>query len=549
MSIKRFKQDKITYVVILVVFILLGAFIVYPLARALIMSFTPDGSFSLEEYLYIFTSETMMQTFYNSIQLGVIVATFSTILGYIVAYSLTKVKLPARGFFRQFVMIPIISPPFMLTISIILLLGRNGIITDNLLGGLGGFSIYGLDGLIIVQTLCFYPIAYRTLAGVLSRISPDIENAALNLGSNKFDVFRHITFPLSLPGTVSAWLLVFVLSLADFANPMILAGGYKVLSVQAYMQFTGMYNLPRGAGLAMILLIPTLVAFSLQRYWVSKRSYITVTGKPSGTRQRKVSSTVRKLLYSFLLLLAGIIFLFYGTVIVNSFITTWGVDYSLTLEHIKYAWDVGLETIKDTVFMASVATPVTGILGMIIAFLIVRKEFLGKGVMEFTSMMSYGVPGTVVGIGYILAFNEKPLLLTGTATIIILNYIFRNVPVGIETGKASLEQIDPAIEESSTNLGANTAYTFSKITLPLIKPAFFSGLAYSFVRSMTAVSAIIFLVSARWNHLTVLTLSQTEMMRLGVASTFSWILIVIVLSVFYLMGVLLGEGGSSQTLT
>jgi len=534
------KSDGITKFTIFIIAILILIFVIYPLYKVIVMSLTADGSFSFEEYAYILSKSWLRGSFYNSMLLGVIVATTSTIIGFITAYSLYKVQLPMRGFFRQIVMLPIISPPFMLTISIILLMGRNGLITKQLLG-ITNYSIYGLDGLIIVQTLGMYPIAYRVLTGVLSRISPELENAALNLGGDKGYVFRSVTLPLSIPGLASAWLLVFVTSIADFANPMVLAGEFDVLSVQAYMQFTGMYNLSRGSALAIMLLFPALLAFVIEKYWVSKKSYITVTGKPTGAKQDMVSPKVKKMLMGFLIALTSVIFLFYFTVIMGSFFTLWGVDFSLTLEHFKYSWDVGLESIKDTLILAGTATPFTGLIGMIIAFLIVRKSFWGKNLLQFSSLLSFAVPGTVIGIGYVLAFNEKPFLLTGTAAIIILNLIFRNMPVGIESGVASLRQIDPAIEEASTDLGASSAYTFSKITLPLIKPAFFSGLSYSFVRSMTAVSAIIFLVSARWNHLTALILAQTEIMRLGAASVLSLVLIIIVMSVFYLLGKLVGD--------
>jgi len=534
------KSDNVTKFTILIIAVLIFIFVIYPLYKVISVSLAPEGTFSLEEYRYIFSKSWLRGTFFNSILLGVLVATTSTIIGFIAAYSLYKVQLPLRGFFRQIVMLPIISPPFMLTISVILLLGRNGLITKQLLG-ITSYSIYGLDGLIIVQTLGMFPIAYRVLTGVLSRISPELENAALNLGGDKGYVFRTVTLPLSIPGLASAWLLVFVTSVADFANPMVLAGEFDVLSVQAYMQFTGMYNLPRGSALAIMLLFPAMLAFVIEKYWVSKKSYITVTGKPTGAKQDMVSPKVKKLLMGFLVLLTAVIFLFYLTVIMGAFFKLWGVDYSLTLEHFRYSWDVGMDSIKDTLILAGTATPFTGLIGMIIAFLIVRKQFWGKNLLQFSSLLSFAVPGTVVGIGYVLAFNEKPFLLTGTAAIIILNLIFRNMPVGIESGVASLKQIDPAIEEASTDLGAGSAYTFSNITLPLIKPAFFSGLSYSFVRGMTAVSAIIFLVSARWNHLTALILAQTEIMRLGAASVLSLILIIIVMAVFYLLGKLVGD--------
>jgi iron(III) transport system permease protein len=240
------------------------------------------------------------------------------------------------------------------------------------------------------------------------------------------------------------------------------------------------------------------------------------------------------------LLISLFILLFYATIISGSFIKLWGINWSLTFDHFIYSFDVGLETLKDTLILALVSTPITAMMGMIIAYITVRKTFPGKHVLEFVSMLSYAIPGTAVGIGYILAFNRSPFKLSGTAFILIACYVFRNVPIGVEGGIAALKQISDEIEESSTNLGGSSSYTFRKITLPLIRPAFFSGATYAFVRSMTAISAIIFLVSARWNHMTVLILAQTEIMRLGVASVMSFALILVVLAFVFIIMKLTG---------
>lgn len=534
-----FRQDPILLVTVILVSLSLLVFIVYPLLRVFWLSFFPHGTFTLENYKYIFSQWWLRETITNSLLLGVITATVSTIIGFMFAYALNRTTIPWKGFFRQMAALPLVSPPFMFTISVILLLGRNGIITKFL--GLTDFNIYGLKGLVLVQTIGMFPIAYMTLNGVLQGLNPDLEEGALNLGASPFEVFRTITLPLSVPGLASSWLLVFVTSLADFANPMVMGGQFDVLSVQAYLQFTGMFNAPRGTALAVLLLIPAMMAFIVQRYWVAKRSYVTVTGKPSSHRILEVSPVVRWGLFAICSLLSAVILMFYITVIMGAFVKTWGVDWTFTLDHFQYALQVGWNSIKATLYLAAWATPITALLGMIIAFLLVRKQFPGRGLLGFTSMLAYAVPGTVVGIGYILAFNEPPLVLTGTAAIIILCFIFREMPVGIEAGVASLTQIDRSIEEASTNLGASSAQTFAQVTMPLIKPAFIAGLSFSFTRAMTAVSAIIFLVSARWNHLTVLILSQTEIMRLGAASVLSLILIVIVLAAFALMRFIVGE--------
>ncbi|MGN6142044.1 MAG: ABC transporter permease, partial [Mesorhizobium sp.] len=203
-------------------------------------------------------------------------------------------------------------------------------------------------------------------------------------------------------------------------------------------------------------------------------------------------------------------------------------NYAPTIAHFLYVFDVGFESVKDTLVVALVTTPVSGLLGMLVAFLVVRRNFPGRTALEFGSILSFAVPGTVVGIGYIMAFNAPPLVLTGTLAILVACFVFRYVPVGIQSGIAVLRQIDPAIEEAAQNLGATGLTTFRKITLPLIAPAFFSGLVYAFVRAMTAISAAIFLVSANWNLMTVQILNQVGSGRLGVAAAFSVVVIVIV---------------------
>mgnify|MGYP001040112291 CR=1 FL=1 len=528
-EIRRLINEPFLLLIIVLISFSLILFILFPLFKVIRLSLTSDGgNLSLGIYNYIFHHRWLTKTFFNSILLGVIVASLATLTGFIFAFALNRTDISFKPFFRVLAMLPIISPPFMLTLSVILLLGRNGIITRHLLG-LKNFNIYGLKGLVLVQVMGMFPIAYLVLDGILKSINPELEDSAMNLGASWGSVFSTVTLPLSVPGIASAWLLIFVTSLADFANPMVLSGKFNVLSVQAYLQFTGMFNMPLGSALAILLLIPSLIAFLFQKYWVGKKSYITVTGKPYSSRIFTVKRSVKYFIMSFCGLISGMVLLFYIIVIMGSFFKLWGLDYSLTLDHFKYSWDIGLKTIKDTVTLSAIATPFTGILAMIIAFLVVRKNFIGKKSMEFVSMLSFAVPGTVVGIGYILAFNKPPFLLTGTGLILVLCFIFRNMPVGIESGVAALSQIDPAIEEAATNLGADSTHIFREITLPLIQPAFFAGLSYSFVRCMTAVSAIIFLVSVRWNHLTILILSETEIMRLGPACVLCTVLIIVVL--------------------
>jgi iron(III) transport system permease protein len=335
--------------------------------------------------------------------------------------------------------------------------------------------------------------------------------------------------------------------MADFGNPMVLSGNFRVLSVQAFLQITGMYDLSRGSTLAILLLVPTITAFFIQKYWVARKSYVTVTGQPTGATIKRLEWYIKLPTYAACILFTGIVFLFYGMLIWGSFQTLWGVDATLTLHNYVEMFQVGKDYIIDSLALSTLATPITGILGMFIAFLVIRKKFIGRATMEFVSMLTFAVPGTVVGIGYILAFNQRsalfPFVLTGTAWIITTLLIFRNMPVGIRSGIAALQQIDPSIEEASTDLGASSNKTFRKITLPMIAPAFFSGLAFSFVKAMTAISAIIFVVSGRWNLITVAILGFVDNSQYAQAAAMSLLLIVIVLIALSIIQILVGRIG------
>jgi len=513
-----------------------------------------EKQFNLSNYLAIFSKRYFYQPFLNSMILGALTAFAGTLLGFTFAYAITRTPIPFKRFFRLAATFPIISPPFIVALAAILLLGRSGSLTPFIQKVIGEYSIYGLGGLVLVETIAYGPIAFLVLHGVLQAIDPALEEAAMDLGASRIRVFFTVTLPLAIPGIASAWLLVFIESMADFGNPMVISGDFRVLSVQAFLQITGMYDLSRGSTLAILLLAPTLTAFFLQKYWVSRKSYVTVTGKPTGATIRGVEWYIKLPAYTSCFLFTGIIFLFYGMVIYGSFQTLWGVDSTLTFKNYVDMFKVGKDYIVDSLILSTLATPATGILGMFIAFLVVRKKFIGRGIMEFVSLLTFAVPGTVVGIGYILAFNQRslffPFVLTGTAWIIVTLLIFRNMPVGIRSGIAALQQIDPAIEEASTDLGADSNKTFLKITLPMIAPAFFSGLAFSFVKAMTAISAIIFVVSGRWNLITVAVLGFVDNSQYAQAAAMSLILILIVLlalGFIQLMVNRIGKGARSIT--
>ncbi len=534
----QFSRDPVQTYAILGLFAITGAFVAYPLFEAARLSFVQEGRFTLEIWKTILTNRQYVSALKGSLQLGFVTATLSTLVGFLFAFTVTRTSIPFKKFFSAMATLPVVSPPFSLTLSIILLFGNNGLVTKQLLG-LENFNIYGLWGLSLVQTMGMFPIAFLTLVGILEAIDSTLEDAALDLSATRWETFRTVTLPLATPGMLSAWLLVFTTSLADFANPLLLSGDFRVLSVESYLEVTGMNRLGNGAALSLLLLLPTLTAFLAQRFWVSRKSVVTVTGKPSARLTELASPGTRRVLLAAMSVITLFLFCLYGTILAGCFVKNWGIDYTFTLANFREALQRGRDALSDTVLLAGAATPIAGFLAMAAAMLIARKTFVGKRVLEMLIMTPFALPGTLVGISYILAFNKPPLLLVGTAAIIVINYAIRELPVGVEGGIASLKQIDPSIEEAAADLGADTPTVFRTIVLPLVRPAFISSLSYTFVRSMTAVSAVIFLISARWYHLTVLIYNFSESLRFGLASVLALTLIVIVFATFGLMRLLI----------
>ncbi len=543
---KKIARDPILLSAILLCIVSLSIFVVFPLYKVLQQSFfNPDGAFSLEAYRLLISSGENLKAFSNTLLLGTVVGMLATAVGFLFAYCYIYLAIRGKKLFNLIAMLPMISPPFAVALSIILLFGSRGFITNTLLG-FRDANIYGLKGLILVQTLSFFPIAYLLLVGMLKSIDPSIEDAARDLGASRWATFRRVTLPLVAPGIANAFLLVFIKSVADFANPMAIGGNFATLATQIYIQSIGNYDVQGGAAVAVLLLDLSMLLFIVSKYWVEKKVYITVTGKASRERLPISEKIVVWPIAGTCYAISTIVLALYILIPIGSFIKLWGINYSLTLDHYRYAFGVGSKAIFDTTWLSFIATPITGLLGMVIAFLVVRKRFIGKGFINFASLLSIAVPGTVVGVGYILAFNTPPIVLTGTATLLVVAFIVRSLPIGIRAGVSSLQQIDPAIEEAAADLGASSRQIFFLVTLPLIKTAFFSGLIYAFIRSMTSISAVIFLITAKYNLITIAVLDQVESAKFGVASAFSTILILIVYLAIFITNRLLSRLGAGS---
>lgn len=558
-AFKRFAsltQDPLLTLALVLVVLFVAITIVFPLLSMIGEGFSPKGLPLFQRYL---SDPVHLSIVTNTLVMGALVGLFGTAVGFLFAFVQVRLNVPFKRFMHIVALIPVISPPFAVATAAIVLFGRSGSISRGIFGV--RYDIYGLDGLTLVMSLSFFTIAYLNLSGMMRALDPALDEAATNLGANKWRIFRTVTLPMLLPGIASSFLLLFVEAVADLGNPLVLGGNYEVLSTRIYVTVIGLYDTTGAAVLSLILLVPSLTVFIVQRYWISRTSVVSVTGKPSGTPQMINHPLVRWPLFGLTIAICLLILLIYGTIIHGAFIHVPGVRYDFTLEHFDFVLNgIGAQAIQDTTLLSILATPLAGLIGMVIAYLVVRKTFAGRNLLDFSTMLGIAVPGTVIGIGYVLSFNHPTTLtlpvlgevtllpqltggrgLLGGALAIIVVFIIRSVPAALRSGTAALSQIDPAIEEASISLGADNARTFRRITLPLIRPAFLAGLIYAFARSMTTISAVVFLTTPQTKIMTQQILNEVEHGRYGNAFAYCVILIVIVMVAISIMYVTVGS--------
>ena len=494
---------------------------------------------------------------WNTLFLASLTASGCTLLGLSFALIATRTDFRAKKLLRVLTVLPIITPPFVIGLGLILLLGRAGLINQFLEYAFGIPQtrwIYGLQGVLLAQVFAFTPIAFLVLIGVVQGISPSLEEASQTLRANRWQTFKTVTWPLMLPGLANAWLIAFIESVADFGNPIVLGGNYGVLSTEIFFSIVGaQLDQGRAATLSLILLVFALSAFFLQRWVVGKKVYTTMTGKGDSGLSLPLPDGVKRLCYGVALPWATLTIVVYAMAMIGGLVETWGLNYTPTLKHYVKAFGIeqgahgivwvgtAWSSFFTTVKLASIAAPITAALGIVTAYLIVRQKFLGQSLFEFATMLSFAVPGTVIGVAYILAFNVPPLEVTGTGIILVLCFIFRNMPVGVRAGMAAMSQIDKSLDEASTTLGGRGFTTLRRVILPLLKPAIVGALVYSFVRAVTTLSAVVFLISAEYEMATTFIINRVVTGDYGVAIAYCSVLIVLCVTVIGLIQLAVGE--------
>lgn len=504
----------------------LALFVAYPLARVFGKSLEGDAGPTLGHYAEVFSRAYYLLSLRNSLMLATVTMVLSLVLGFVVAYTVIRGPRRLRPVLRVVSLLPLVAPSYVLGVALIILGGRQGVF-NQLLGT--DVRIFGWPGVILGQLLTHFPLCYLMIESVLASLDPNLEDSASDLGAGEWQVLRTLTLPLLAPGLLKAALMTFALSIADFATPTILGGGVPFLAQDALLLVTGAeFNLHLASVLSVLLIVPSLVVFAVHRRALAGRSYTTVTGRGSGAEARGLGPLLGVPCVGLSVLVTIAVLLPMAVVVLGAFTRFVGINNALTLEHFS-----NLRATRSLLFslqMAATAALVVAVVGVLLAYVLVRCRFPGRGLVEFVALLGFAIPGTVLGIGYVLAFNGPPLPLTGTFWILVASCAFHYLAVAVEAGLGKLAQIDPSLEEASADLGAGTLTTFRRIVLPLMGTAFVAGLVYAFLNSMLTLSAVVFLISPGREPASSVIFHFARMGELGLASAVSVLLIAVVLA-------------------
>lgn len=564
-----FKGDLFVAAAVLGCGSLLALFIVFPVLKALSAAFfLEDGPFSLAVMWERIAHERNFGlaclgggqrcgVAWNTLFLGLMTATSTTLLGTFMALMAERASRRYARPLNIVALLPIITPPFVVGLGLILLFGRAGVFNQFLEYAFGITPtrwFYGWLGVWVAQTFAFTPIAFMIMRGVVQGVAPSLEEAAQTLRASPHKTFMTVTLPLLKPGLANAFLVGFIESMADFGNPIVVGGQFSVLSTEIFFAIVGaQYDQGRAASLAWILTLFALTVFAIQRGLLGKQNFTTVSGKGDAGIAMPLPTGVRRVVHSIALPWMAFTLIVYLFALAGGFVQTWGRDYTITLAHFRTAFSVdwgefgvvwagtAWNSFFTTIKLAAISAPLTATLGIGIAWLLARTEFRGQGAFEFSALLAFAIPGTVLGVSYILAFNVPPFELTGTALIIVLCFMFRNLPVGVRAGTAAFKQLDRSLDEASVMLRAGSVQTLRHVVLPLLKPALVAALVYSFVRAITTVSAVIFLVTAESELATTYIIGRVGNGDYGVALAYCTVLILLMSASIGLIQLLVGD--------
>lgn len=532
-EMKRLKNEPLLLLVIIAIILFVAFFVIYPVVRVILFPGT-------EDYMQLFTKARWFTAVKNSLFMTFISTISCTAVAFLFAYVIARLDVPCKGLFKFVTLLPIVSPPFIVALSYILLFGVQGIITKQLLGLQA--DIYGWFGLWIVQTVTFFPYAYSVIYGVIRSISTNLEYAAYNMGASRWQVFRDVFLPLCRPGITGGALIAACNVLTDFGNPQMIGGDMALLPTEAYMQISGWYDMKTASVLAVALLIPAVILFIIQRFWVGRRSYVTITGKEISLNPFPVPKLVKWGLFGLTMFISLFILLVYGSLLYGAFTKLWGYNWSLSLKNLQYVAVKGKQ-IWNSIRYAFTASLGAAFLAMVLAYIVQKKQVGANKFLDFLGILPGAIPGMFLGIGFVMAFNGRPLELTGTSAIMILALMFWNIPTCYSSATAGLQQIGASVEDAALNLGASSFRSFKDVIIPLLKAPFMSSFVLSFLRSVTCLSVVIFLYAPKTTVGTISVMVLVQSGQYGQAAAFTVVLITIAFAVLKLAQWILGKQG------
>ena len=532
----RTRQRKVRHefgfwsIVVIVLLVLAAIFIVYPFAKLFYQSFFPKGgAFSLNNYAKFFSKKYYMVGLRNSMLICVCTTILGTLIGIPMAYISTRFNIWGKRIINMAVVLSMLSPPFIGAYSWILLLGRAGFITKLLEKiGIEIGSIYGFQGILLVFTLKLFPYVYMYVSTALKNFDSSLEEASESLGVHGFKRIWHVTLPVIMPTILSAALIVFMTSLADFGTPMLIGEGFKTLPVMIYERYLSEVssNASFASTLSVIIVSCSLLVLAIQKIIIARKNYTMSAMRPPEVVKLSTSKRIlATLAVGFVALLAVLPQI---TVVVTSFLKTNGPLFVKGFSLDSYRAILGkLSTnIRNTFTFSVIAIIIMMILGLLLAYIIVRRKGKIANLLDTLVMFPYVIPGSVLGISLILAFNQKPIILTGTVLILVVSYTIRKLPFTLRSSIATLYQIDPAIEEASISLGVPPMKTFAKTTAILMLPGMLSGAVLSFIATINELSSTIILYSGKTGTISVAIYTEIFKDGYGTAAALATILTV-----------------------
>lgn len=526
---KKFKLD-FWNVVTIGIFLIFAVCLIYPLFSLFFSSLKDSntGEFTLSNFVQFFTKKYYYESLWRSFSVTIITTILTIVIGVPLAYVMTTCKIKGKGLIEILIIISVLSPPFIGAYSWILLLGRSGVITTFLSDtfGINLPSIYGFSGILLVFTLKLFPFIYMYTTGALKKLDVSLIEASESLGCTGVKKVFTVVIPLILPTVLAGSLLVFMNALADFGTPMIIGEGYQVMPVLIYSEFIsevgGQANF--AAALSAIMVFITTIIFLGQKYVVNKKSFVMSSLKP--IQPKKINGIKSFFAHTFVYIVVGLAIIPQVTVIFTSFLKTKGAmfirEFSLN-SYINVIGKLG-SSIRNTFVYGIIAIILIIILGMFISYVSVRRKNLFTSILDTLTMFPYIIPGSVLGITLLLAFNKKPILLSGTFMIIVIAFVIRRLPYTIRSSAAILYQISPSMEEASISLGYSQFQTFKNVTSRMMLPGVISGAILSWITVINELSASIILYTGTTRTMSVAIYSEVIRASYGTAAALSSIL-------------------------